>query len=86
MSRKEDHRAMIIDSNQTRLVKMTARRVQEGVLFFQKPADPKSNLILTPTYLRASMILEGEDYDLKVRIEGWANRWAQVLVERFVRL
>jgi hypothetical protein len=58
---------------------------QEGVLFFQKPADPKSNLRLTPTYLYFEIGHVLEDYQLKewIRagsVRGEANLWSNDLL------
>ncbi len=37
-------------------------------VFKETPADPKSNLMLTPTNVCESVILDGEDYGLKASI------------------
>ncbi len=37
--------------------------------FIWNPADPRPNLTLRPN-LAPGVILEGEDYDLKTRIDG----------------
>jgi len=39
--------------------------LQEGVLFYQKPADPKFNLTLTPTCLYFKMRVVIKDYQLE---------------------
>ncbi len=44
--------------------------LQEEVVFFQKPADSKSNLTLTATNVALSVIFEGEDYGLKAGINS----------------
>ena len=56
---------MITDSKQAWLAKMTGRRVQEELLFFQNPDGPDANLMLTPTSPRPMLDRHSEDLRLK---------------------
>jgi hypothetical protein len=49
---------------------MEVWRVQEEVLFFQKPADPKSNLTLTVAF-NSKMLLELKIITRNVETSKW---------------
>ena len=56
---------MITNKNQACFTKKSGCGLQEEVLFFQKPTDPKSNLTLTPTPIHSKLALVVNDYYLK---------------------